>query len=174
MSITAEIKASLSVNQAGSNSFSSGPYWAALLEFSQAFANGAGANQADIAYVAERTVATGANDDIDLAGVLTDALGATVAAAELVALFVINRAKDGTANTTTLTIGNGGINSVVGFLGAAAHTVGPLRPGGIMMLASPDAAGIGAVTAGTGDILRVANSAGATAKYQIGILARSS
>ena len=41
------------------------------------------------------------------------------------------------------------------------------------MLAAGDAAGLGAVTAGTGDILRIANSSGATAKFQIAILARS-
>ena len=41
------------------------------------------------------------------------------------------------------------------------------------MLFSGDAAGIGAVTAGTGDILRIANSSGASATYQIGIVGRS-
>ena len=60
----------------------------------------------------------------------------------------------------------------IGFL-AATDTIGPIKPGGIFMLIAGDLAGIGTVTAGTGDILRIANSSGGTAKYQIAILARS-
>ena len=52
--------------------------------------DGTGANNGDILFMDQRTVATGANDDIDLAGSLSDAFGTTVAAAELVALFIIN------------------------------------------------------------------------------------
>lgn len=172
MTLAANITASLSVNQAGANAFSSGPYWAGALEFALALANGTGANQADLAYVAERTVASASNDDIDLSGVLTDALGVTITAAELVALLIINRQKDGAANTTDLTVG-GGSNPVIGFLGGTTPTIGPIKPGGVLLLAAGNAAGIGAVTAGAGDVLRVANSAGAQNKYQIAILGRS-
>ncbi len=172
MTITAQLSVALSVNQAGSNALSGGPYWSHMFDFAQAFANGTGAGQCDLAYFSERTVASASNDDIDLAGALTDALGATITAAELVTLLLINRQKDGTANTTDLTIG-GSSNPIVGFLGGTTPTIGPLKPGAIALLASPGAAGLGAVTASTGDILRVANSAGAQAKYLIGILARS-
>ena len=172
MTVQATIRAALSVSQAGGNAFSSGPFWGGSIDEIIALANGTGANQCNLAYIAERTVASATNDDIDLAGVLTDALGATITAAELVALLVINKQKDGTANTTNLTIG-GGTNPVVGFLGGTTPTVGPIRPGGMFLLTSPDAAGIGAVAAGTGDILRIANSSGATAKYMIAVLARS-
>ena len=106
-----------------------------------------------------------------LTATIVAALTAKQTAAELVALFIINAPISGTANTTDLTIGAGS-NPFIGFLGAA-HTVGPIKPGGMFMIGAGDAAGIGAVTAGTGDILRVANSAGATANYQIGIVARS-
>lgn len=170
MTINAHVKASINLSQVGANAFG-GPQFNALLDAALALTNGTGANQADIAYIAERTVNTASNDDIDLAGVLSDALGTTVAAAELVAIMVKNVQKDGTANTTDLTIGAGS-NPMIGFLGAT-HTLGPIRPGGFFMLACGDASGIGAVTAGTGDILRVANSSGATNKYQICLLARS-
>jgi hypothetical protein len=173
MSVSAKLDVSLSLAETGSNAFSAGPYWTGVLALSQAFANGVGASQADLVYVAERTVASATNDDIDLAGVLADPLGNTVTAAELVALLIINKQKDGTANSTNLTIGAGS-NPVVGFLGGTTPTIGPIRPGGVLLLASPDAAGIGAVTAGTGDILRIANSSGAQAKYLIGVLARTS
>ena len=169
---TATLKASVAIGESGSNAFSSGPFWNGSLSYSQVLSNGTTANKADLSYVAEITVATAANSDLDLAGVLTDALGNTVTAAEIVAIMVKNVALDGTANTTDLTIG-GGSNPVVGFMGGTTPTIGPIKPGGMVMLAAGDAAGLGAVTAGTGDILRIANSSGATAKFQIAILARS-
>lgn len=168
----ATIKASLAVSEAGSNAFSSGPFWNGSMEFLSVLSDGTTANKADLSYMAERTVASASNDDIDLAGVLTDALGDTVTAAELVAVMVINAQKDGTANTTDLTIG-GGSNPVVGFLGGTTPTIGPIKPGGMVMLAAGDAAGLGAVAAGTGDILRIANSSGASNTYQIGLVLRS-
>ncbi|WP_434612077.1 hypothetical protein [Tabrizicola sp. M-4] len=133
---------------------------------------GTGADQADILYMAQRTILTGANDDIDLAGVLTNAFGQVITAAEIVALFIHNQPISGADNTTNLTIG-GGTNPVTGLLGGTTPTIGPIRPRGFMLLGNPGATGICPVTAGTGDILRVANSAGATINYQIAILARS-
>lgn len=171
MSVSGTIRAGLRATQAISNPFGALAFTPAIIADLD-FTNGTGANQADILWVAQRTVASGANDDIDLAGVLSNAFGATITAAELAALIVVNRPLSGTPNTTNLTIG-GGSNPITTFLGGSTPTVGPIRPGGVFLLSSPDAAGIGAVTAGTADILRIANSAGASATYQIGVLARS-
>lgn len=171
MSLTAKIKASLSVSQQGNNAFG-GPHWSAEMDFLQSFADGVTAGKANLAYMAERTVASGANDDIDLAGVLSDALGVVITAAELVALVIINKAKDGTPNTTALTIG-GGTNPVSGYLGGTTPTIANIGEGGMILLVDPTAAGLSPIVAGTGDILRVANSAGASNKYQILVLARN-
>mgnify|MGYP001810218307 FL=1 len=170
MSLSTEILVRLKATQNGPNDFggSFSPTMQALLQT----AAGTGANQADILFIDERTVNSATNDDLDLAGVLTSAFGATITAAELVAVFVINARREGAANTTNLTIG-GGSNPVVGFLGGTTPTIGPIRPGGFVMIGCGDAAGIGAVTASTGDILRIANSSGAAAIYQIAILART-
>lgn len=168
----ATIKASIAISEAGSNAFSSGPFWNGEMSTTIVLSDGTTAGKADLSYMAERTVASGANDDIDLAGVLVDALGATVTAAELVAIMIKNVQLDGTVNTTDLTIG-AGTNPVVGFMGGTTPTIGPIKPGGVVLLAASDVAGLGAVTASTGDILRVANSSGAENKYQIAILARS-
>ena len=170
MSLSTEILVRLKATQNGPNDFggSFSPTMQALLQT----AAGTGANQADILFIDERTVNSATNDDLDLAGVLTSAFGATITAAELVAVFVINARREGAANTTNLTIG-GGSNPVVGFLGGTTPTIGPIRPGGFVMIGCGDAAGIGAVTASTGDILRIANSSGAAATYQIAILART-
>jgi hypothetical protein len=173
MTVNAKVTASIQVTQSGANAYSGGPHWSAAHAFSKVFADGVAANQANIAYIAERTVASASNDDIDLYGVLSDALGETINAAELVTLFVLNEQKDGTQNTTDLTIG-GHTDAVDGFLGDATHTIGPLKPGALLLLSSPGAAGLGAIVATYGDILRIANSSGAQAKYVIGILARSS
>jgi hypothetical protein len=157
--------------KSGSNAFGQ-QYWSGEMSLVQAFTDGTTAGKFDLLYVAERTVASATNDDIDLAGVLSDIFGSTITAAELVGLIVINKHKDGTANTTNLTIG-GGTNPVVGFLGGTTPTVGPIPPGGIFTLMSPAATGIGAVAAGSADVLRIANSSGASNTYQIAALARS-
>lgn len=173
MALTSEIALRINARQTGSNDFG-GPDFHPQIEAILQLANGTLGNQADILFVDERTVASASNDDLDLAGALSNAFGAVITAAEIVAIVVINKPKAATAaaNTTNLTIG-GGTNPVVGYLGGTTPTVGPIRPGGVFLLASPDVAGIAQVTAATADILRIANSAGAAATYQVLVLARS-
>ena len=168
---SATIVAALSAVQTGGNDFA-GDKFAPSMRQTISFTDGTTANKADILFTDQRAVATGANDDIDLSGSLADTFGTTVTAAEMVALVIINAPISGSANTTDLTIG-GGSNPYIGFFGASGDTIGPIKPGGVFMLAAGDAAGIGTVTAGTADILRVSNSSGATANYQIGFLART-
>lgn len=137
------------------------------------FADGFGAGQADLIWLDERSVASASNDDIDLSP-FTDALGLSRAPVELVGLIIVNAPKSGAANTTNLTVGVGTNPVTPGFLGGTTPTVGPIRPGGIFMLwNSENAAGMGVITAATADILRIANSSGATAVYQIALVARS-
>lgn len=171
MGLNARLLAQLTAVQTGSNDFG-GPDFDIKVFNEMVLEDGTTVNKADILWADQRTVGSASNDDIDLAGVLTNAFGAVITAAELVALLIINKARNGTANTTNLTIGVGS-NPFIGFLGGTTPTIGPIRPGGMFMIASPDAAGIGTVVAGTGDILRVANSSGAAATYQIAMLART-
>jgi hypothetical protein len=149
---------------AGFNGIHSG----ASLDALRSLIVGTGAGQCDLAYAAERPVNSASNDDIDLNGVLTGALGNTISAVEIVGLLIINRQKDGTKNTTALTVG-GGTNPVTG---ALSSTVIP--PGGFVLLYGGDtSAGIFPVVASTADILRIANASGAQNKYQIALLGRS-
>ena len=134
--------------------------------------DGTGVDQANLIYLAERTVASGANDDIDLAGVLTDPSGAVLTFARIKTLMIINAPKAGGANTTNLTIG-GGTNPVTGLLGGTTPTLGPMKPGEVLLRHASVAAGLCTITAATADILRVANSAGAAATYQILIIGAS-
>jgi hypothetical protein len=173
MAVSGLIKVHFNVALVGSSILGNAPHWNALIEIANSISDGTGANQADRLYVAERTVASNTNDDIDLTGSLSDALGTTITAAELAALLVYNKPLDGSDNSTNLTIG-GGSNPMLGFLGGTTPTIGPIRPGCFMLLGgSANTGGFGAIAAGTGDILRVNNSAGAQAKYQIGVIARS-
>ena len=171
MTISAKLTAKFTALQAGANAF--GDRFDPIVEAALAVVNGTGAGQADLLYADERTITTGADDDIDLTGGLTDAFGATLTFVELVALLVINAPITGNANTTDLSIGGGGANSFVGFFNAVADIIGPIKPGGAFLLAAADAAGIGTVVDSSGDVLRISNSSGATAIYQIVILGRS-
>lgn len=172
MPLATSFRATLTVSESGANDFG-GPVFAPTLSEVMELTNGTGALQADQCWFDERTVASGANDDLDLAGSLTSAFGSVLTIAKLVAIAVINAPRVGAANTTNLTIG-GGTNPFVGFLGGTTPTIGPIRPGGFVILGCGDTVGgIGSVVAGTGDILRIANSAGAAATYQIALIGRS-
>ncbi len=171
MPLSTTIKMSVSATETGgtgAGAAMSTPLVAAVMEL----VDGTIANAADRIYARERTVASATNDDIDLAGALIGALGSTLTFVEIVAIAIINRRADGTANTTNLTIG-AGTNPFLGFLGGTTPTIGPIRPGGMLLIACPADIGIGTVTPGTADILRIANSAGAPATYQIVIIGRS-
>lgn len=172
MAVTGSISLSVTGAQTGTAVLGKTPTWNSTITHQLPFTSGTTANKIDLLYMAERTVASATNDDIDLAGVLTDPLGNTITNAEIVAVVVINQQRNGTANTTNLTIG-GGSNAFEGFVGATGDTIGPIRPGGMFVLCNPDASGLGTVTASTADILRIANSSGASNTYQIAIFGRS-
>lgn len=127
------------------------------------FANGNGLNQAANIYTARRTLTTGANENLDLSGVLSNPFGVSVVLTKLKALIV----SASNANTTNLTITRPASNGVP-FLAAAGDGF-VLTPGGIFVLADPSAAGI-VVTPGTGDLINVANAAGASATYDVYII----
>lgn len=130
--------------------------------------SGTGLNAADKLYADSNTLAASANVDIDLAGGLTDALGAALTFARVKALFL--RAAVG--NSNNVVIGGAASNQFVGPFGAAAHTIA-VKPGGFMGFVAPDATGW-AVTAGTGDLLRIANSgAGSSVTYDVVIIGAS-
>lgn len=143
------------------------------IEAALTLTDGVGADQADRMYLAERSVASGANDDLDLAGsTLLDPFGNALTFAKIKTLMIINAPKVGSANTTNLTIG-GGTNPVTGLLGGTSPVLGPMKPGEVLLRHSSALAGLCSVTAATADILRIANSAGALAVYQILIIGTS-
>jgi len=131
---------------------------------SRSLASGSGAGQADDDWSDERTLAGAANEDLDFAaGGLTNAFGQTVTWARVKGILVV---ADPT-NTTNLTVKPGA--SPLPFLTGTTPALAVLPPGGVFLLWVPSAAGI-LVTGGTGDLINVANAAGASAKYRIVVL----
>jgi len=134
----------------------------APFDISQAreFSDGAGGNQANKIWSDERTLTTGAVEDLDFnGGALVDALGVTVVLAKLKGILILSLS----SNTTDLTL-FGDANSIP-ILNTAATTI-TLPPGGIFLYMDPSAAGR-TVTAATGDIIQIANAAGNSAVYRI-------
>ena len=111
-----------------------------------------------------RTLAASGTENLDLAGVLVDAFGATATSAEIIAIYV----KAAAGNTNNVVIGNV-TNGFVGPLGATGtYTVSP----GDFFLATSRAGW--AVTAATADLLKITNSAAGTpVTYDVVIIGRS-
>lgn len=166
MTLRADLTVRLTARQTGSNDFG-GPRFEPTIEKLLAFTDGTGANQADIIWADERTISASGSEDLDLAGELSDALGATVAAAELVALLVIADA----GNTNDVVLGDA--TAPIPLFGGTNPTFS-VKPGGVFLVAAPNAAGQLTVGAGSTDDLKVANSSsGTSVTYKIAVLARS-
>ena len=125
--------------------------------------DGVGAGQANKIFSDTRTLASGASETLDLVGTLTDAFGASITLTKTKMILI---AAD-PANTTVLTIGNVA-NGIVAPFGAATHSLS-VPPGGMVLVATPDLAAF-PVVAGTGDLLKIANAAGAGANYDIVVI----
>ena len=121
-----------------------------------AITSGTGANQADLLFHDTRTIAASANDDLDLAGSLTDSLGNTLTFVKIKTIYVAAAA----GNTNTVVVGGAASAQFVNWVADATAKVNVL-PGGAFMICAPSAAGY-AVGAGSADVLRIANSAGTT------------
>jgi hypothetical protein len=140
----------------GSFNLAWGPVWN--------FADGTGANQAKAVFSDTRTLTASATENLDLAGVLTDAFGATITMAKIKAIMITAAS----GNTNSVQVTRPASNGVVLFMAAGDGIA--LTPGAGVCAVFPDANGI-AVTAGTGDLLTITNSAGSTSvTYTIAIL----
>ncbi len=128
------------------------------------FADGAGVGAANLMFHDQRTLAASGTENLDLAGVLSDKFGQALTFARIKAVLVVAAA----ANTNNVNVTQPGANGVPLFL-AAGDGIG-VRPGGMFLWVAPDAGGA-VVTAGTGDLLTVTNSAaGTSVTYDVIIL----
>lgn len=142
----------------------------APLDFTRALnlATGTAAGQADLMFSDGRTLAASAAEDLDLSGPLTDAFGAALSFARIKGIVIAAAA----GNTNNVVVGGAASNGFVNWVADATDKV-IIRPGGVFALFAPGATAY-AVTAGTGDLLHIANSGATTSvTYDIVIIGAS-
>jgi hypothetical protein len=110
------------------------------------YTDGVGINQANVLYQNTFALVAGTSN-IDLSGVLADQYGTTLTPARIKAWAFQNN-----STTNSMTLGSGTNPWVSCFTGTLI-----IPPGGYVQFATPDATGW-TVTAGTGDILKVAGT----------------
>jgi hypothetical protein len=126
--------------------------------------NGTGTGQANKAWRdGDRSILASASENLDLSGTLTDRLGQPVVFTAIKAIIVRPKA----TNVTNLVLGAAASNAWAPLLGATGTLT--LVPGFVMCLVGDVGAGY-AVTAGTGDILKVANGGATDLLYDIAIV----
>lgn len=124
--------------------------------YSTTFTSGTGANAAENVFHDQRTVTSSATDSLDLSGVLTNAYGTSLTFTKIKGLIV----SAASGNTNDVHIQCPASNGFVNWCLAASDGV-VVKPGGVFALVNPSSGGY-AVTASTGDLLSIINSAGTT------------
>ena len=132
------------------------------------FTNGAGANKAENLFSDKRPLALGANEELDLNGVLNDDFGAALTFTKVKGLLVRNL-----GTVANIKVGGAALNGFASMFGDATDIL-IIPPGGMIVLVAPNAAGYG-VTDTTGDLLKVENMDGANpVDYDIIIIGETS
>lgn len=124
------------------------------LEYNKSYAweSGTGANQVDKQYRARLTIAGSATTTLDLVGGVTDKLGAAISFVKIKKLEVYADA----ANPNTVNVVRPATNGIPIF-GAASDLV-PVKPGGCLLMAAPDANGLCTCTDTTAQDLAFTNT----------------
>ena len=166
MTLTTQVRAGISAKLVGSADFAN-PVFDLPAHADISILSGAVDGKADLLFSDQRTLAADANEDLDLAGGLLDPLGATLTFVDVVAILL--RAAAANANLVNMKPA-----TVSGFLGpfGDASDVVSVQPGGVALFVAPNAGW--PVTAGTGDLLNIANGGSVTpVTYDIIIVGRS-
>jgi len=132
---------------------------------SDTLATGTAANQADKMWYDSHSLAA-TSEDLDLAGSLTDVFGNTVTFVKVKAIIIHNKSTTATEN---LAVGGAAANQFINWVANASDIVN-VGPDGILFLWSPIDGY--AVTAGTGDLLKI-DAGSDTIAYDIIIIGTS-
>ncbi len=117
--------------------------------------NGTDAAQGNMMWTDTRTIVASGTDDLDLYGGLVNAFGDTINFTAIKGVFIFASA----TNTNNLLVG-GDTAAVINWVGNA-NDINVIKPGGMLCVYDPSAAGYG-VTNTTADILQIANSSSGT------------
>lgn len=137
------------------------------LTHTKSMVDGVGAGQADILWRdLARSLAASATEDLDLRGVLTNVFGDLVNLVKVKVIVV----KAASGNTNDVVVGGAATNAFPLFSDVTDKI--PVKPGGCLAIDGGDAGY--AVTAGTGDLLRIGNGgAGSSVTYDIWLIGTS-
>lgn len=131
---------------------------------SLSFDNGTGNGQANQAFFDKRQIAASGSENIDLSGVVLNALNESVVLTKVKALVIVAEA----ANVNDVVVGGAASNGFATPFGDPTDKV-KVPPGGVLVLSAPN--GGFTVTPGTGDILQIANGgAGSAVNYTIAVI----
>ena len=134
---------------------------------SLAFTDGTVQDKADRIWIDEARVLNATTENIDLAGVLTDVFGDAVVFVKVNGIYIHNKQ---TAAGETLKVGGAADNAFMLFDNQTdIYTIGP---DGVLFISEPSLAGK-AVTAGTGDLIKLDSGATANLTFDIVIWGRS-
>lgn len=135
---------------------------------SLSLATGTGAGQADQIWSDTRTISASSSENLDLAASLVDPFGTTLTFVKIKGLII----RASTGNTNDVVVGGAASNGFINWVADATDKIN-IRPGGLFVLIDPTGSGY-AVTASTGDILKVANSSsGSSVTYDVIIIGTS-
>lgn len=171
--LSVNLTANMNVSWYGDHEFG-GPQFNQIIGSVLSLTNGTGANQADLVWMDERTLAGSTADLIDLTALPSQLTGTNINMVKPVAFMVINAPRNSsTPNTGYLVVGGSG-NTYAGFFQAAGNGINPLRAGGVFLVTCPGATGFATPANGTTDLLRIYNNnASEEITYQIVIIGRS-
>ena len=166
MSLTSSVLTKVVANQTSALDLGAGTYPLNFI-FKTNMANGTGTSQSDLLFSDQRTITASSTEDIDLAGDLSDAFGNTMTFVKVKAIIITAA----TANTNNVTVSPATSNGFNGPFNAAADLIA-IPPGGSFIVTAPVSGWT--VTAATGDLLTIANSAAGTSViYDIVIIGTS-
>jgi hypothetical protein len=166
MPLTTKVRAVIEASLEGAHDFSL-PKFTLPAQADIVMLSGTTNGKADVLFADQRTLAASASENIDLAGALADPLGVAAVFAEVTAILV--RAAAGNANNVL--VSQAATNGFAGPFTGADEPVS-VQPGGAALFVAPNAGW--PVTAGTGDLLTIANSAaGSSVTYDLVIVGRS-
>lgn len=139
----------------------------ARLEYSRALADGSGADLASIVWHDQRSLAASGNDDLDLAGGLSNTIFGTAVVASFTKIKAILIVNMSTSSGNSLRVGGASNPFTPPFAGSSTAQVEIGADSALLLSSKKDGWN---VTAGSGDILRVSNPSLVTIVYKIAIL----
>ena len=133
------------------------------------FADGTSADQFDELFVGKVDMSASSNQDDELPAAgpgsgLNSVYGVNLTGAEVVGVFVVN--EDPAMTNSTITVGAHPTRAWITWGGGPDTAVTNIGPNGFFMMFNPGAAGLGAISAGTTDMLRIACGSGAGAEVR--------